>query len=238
MKTFTTVFISFILTIPPPFVFAIKISKETIEQGRQIIDDIDSEGSQFLELAERVQAIITSYGPQSAFIIIPHLVPMNKSIERIVSSLSIRQAYLISLRTTVENDPEWKFKKALKAKSLPTGTPGQSIAIASLGSVADRSMGAGILAFLQEQNDERITELAQKVDKDSSEFIQKALSYQTLNNSLKEYIDQNGIDDVLMIWNYLEEINKLLNELITLTKSFPISFKLFLEQAFTHFSSS
>ncbi|WP_257287360.1 hypothetical protein, partial [Endozoicomonas sp. SESOKO2] len=106
MQIFSTIFISFILIFPSPNVFAIKISKETIDQGRQLIGDINSRGTQFLELAERVQTIIKSHGPQSIFIIIPHLVSMNESIEKVVSSLSISQAYLTSLRTTVESDPE------------------------------------------------------------------------------------------------------------------------------------
>lgn len=237
MQIFTTVFISFILTISSPCVFAIKVSKETIEQGRQLMVEVDHGASQFLELSERVQAIITSYGPHSAFIIFPHLTSMNESIKRVVSSLSISKAYLTSLEKIVDNDPEWKVKKALKTIALPTGTPGQSIAIGNLGDIPGCSGGAGILAVLQEQKDEHLTELADKADKDISEFLQKALSYQTLNNSLKNYIDQNGIDDVLKIWNYLKEINKLLNELIILTRSFPVSFKSFLEKTFTYFSS-
>ncbi|WP_257281697.1 hypothetical protein [Endozoicomonas sp. ISHI1] len=236
MRIFSTIFISFILIFPSPNVFAIKISKETIDQGRQLIGDINSRGTQFLELAERVQTIIKSHGPQSIFIIIPHLVSMNESIEKVVSSLSISQAYLTSLRTTVESDPEWKFKKALKAIALPTGTPGQSIAVGKLGDIAGFPVDTGILAVFQEQDD-GLTELAKKTDKDHFEFIQKVLSYKTLNESLKEHIDQHGIDDVSKIWCHLEEINKLLDELITLTKSFPMNFKLFLEQAFTHFSS-
>ncbi|WP_422135216.1 hypothetical protein [Endozoicomonas sp. ALD040] len=235
MQTFTTVFISVILIVSSPFVFAIKISEEHLKQGRQLIDDMDRRGSEFLELAERVQTIITTFGSQSIFTIIPHLVSMNESLERVFSSLSMSKAYLATLTKTVTNDSELLAKKAFERMKVSAGNPGQSVAMGRLFSVAGVSGDASFSGTFQEHKCGTLTELADKADKDSSEFSQKALSYQILNNKLKEYLDQNDTIDVSETWSYLEEINKLLNELTTLTKSFPNSFKLFLEQALTYF---
>ena len=252
MQKLSTIVLLIVMSISSPCTFAIKFSKQTEQQGRDLIEELDKRGRIFQELAGRVNGMMSTIGPQSVFFIAPHLNLMGSSLEAVVSTLTNITTYSKSLEKIIEDDPERKLTQTLKPIAMPGRKPGQTIAIGDLGgdiaiAIGDLGGATGcslditepsfFIAYMQEQEDSQIGELCDNLSHSLEEFKKQALSYKGLSTSLKRYLDEFGTDDVLKIWSDLQQMKQHIDELIKLTNLLSENYDLFMKQVFTHFTA-